>query len=480
VGASPPFPLPPRDVSTHASAISERLAALRLAQAALMEVAAAKPSSTHMHVQDLMDIGREMETRVAAEAAETQRARGDPVEARWHTQAATAVTATSGGESGRSPALAAWLQADHPPLPASQQAGGAGAWTGAGVGSSGGGAPEVSVYERMWGETYDDALGASKYARRNGKSVPGGAHGPAALHLLVRRAQLSAVVAGACSTAIPAVAYFSLYRGYPRLWPVSFSGLFISLAMAALGLFAAETRSPRALAAYVVTCPLATVAQAMYGVSVAAHVDWSCRRAQFAVVGCGTCPCALGSTCQKWRTFAAEGCPACRAWDATVCAKFRNHLATWGVLASLVALLAAVVPTAAAAVLLLRLENARGLAQSQAEWAAGQLRAQCRRLRAGHAPHFHGARVAAQSAALFRRLATAAATHNPRLAAVAEVLLRAWERHGGYKLSALGGDDRGKEGGDDDARRGMDVRATPATHSLRQTAAAAAVAAAAV
>jgi hypothetical protein len=107
-------------------------------------------------------------------------------------------------------------------------------------------------------------------------------------------------------------------------------------------------------------------------------------------------------------------------------------------MASLVTLLVAVVPAATAVVLLMRLENAEGLAKSQSEWIASQLRAQCRRLRAGRDPYFHGA-AAAQSAALFRRLAAAASTHNLRLAAFAEALLGAWEREGRGRVALTPG-----------------------------------------
>jgi hypothetical protein len=58
-------------------------------------------------------------------------------------------------------------------------------------------------------------------------------------------------------------------------------------------------------------------------------------------------------------------------------------------------LVVAIVPATTAIVLLIRLENARGLAKSQSDWIASQLRAQCRRLRAGRDPYFHGAAATA-------------------------------------------------------------------------------------
>ena len=85
-----------------------------------------------------------------------------------------------------------------------------------------------------------------------------------------------------------------------------FSGLFVSLALAVLGLIAAEGRSPALLVAYAAVCPAVTVAQALFAISVAAHVDWSCKQKQSAVAACDSCACAFNSTCVDKRSFGGD------------------------------------------------------------------------------------------------------------------------------------------------------------------------------
>jgi hypothetical protein len=133
-------------------------------------------------------------------------------------------TSDASSDHRRPPALVAWLT---PPnddvngrearmLRASRP-------MGEGVAGGGGAPPDAFMHERVWAEDYALALGASRHQKRSGESVPGGPHGPVALNLLSRQLQLMAILAGMCSIALPAYAYFAVYRSYIRLWPVSFS-----------------------------------------------------------------------------------------------------------------------------------------------------------------------------------------------------------------------------------------------------------------
>ena len=477
---------PPRETLAHepeadrpVSAVSEKLAELQRLRAELAAAAELKRAQEQARINDVLDFGKEMEMKAAREAHEKSRlaelsAMMDAAEdaEHWLDQAARAnfppaswrregwllgagpedahISAAEAGTAPRHPpALVAWLTPpdDDDALRADPEARALRASK----------PSDAFAHESAWADDYYAALSATQTSRKSGEAIPGGTHGAVAINLLSRRLQLMAILSGGCSIVLPAYAYAAVYRKYSRLWAVSFSGLFVSLALALLGLFAAESRSPWKLTAYSAACPTVSIAQALYATAVAAQVDLSCRQKQSAVVACSACSCAFNSTCADKREFGMMGCPDCLAWDATVCKAFSDHLASWGVLSSLVSLLVSVIPAAVAVVLLMRLENAKGLAKSQSDWIASQLRAQCRRLRAGKDPYFHGA-LAAQSAALFRRLAAAAATHNPRLAAFAEALLGAWEREGRegakkhgrpqppfkYKSSAAGAEGRVK------------------------------------